>query len=174
MDNDSLDLLLTNASKRQFWLKPIGWPQDHPYWDLIEDRVWTQDQIQIDFSDDPVQVAVAGVVIVYRINISQLCFVAERLPVADWTAKEPRSAEQLRRWPHYIKARNLTPQFGRVWKQYDLHPFPLADEYNRLHPENTVTLGNIQFGGDKLQIPQAFAEFLIRHIRDSNCHSPLS
>jgi hypothetical protein len=166
MDNNSLDMLLNNSCQKQYWLKPIGWPQDHPYWDFIEDRIWTKDQIQIDFSDNPVQIAVSGVVFVYRINCSKLCFVAERLPRAEWTEKEPRSAEQLRRWPHYIKARNLTPEFGRVWKQHDLQPFPLAREYNELRPEDCVTLGKIQFGGDKVQIPQEFAEFLMRRICD--------
>ncbi len=167
MDIASLDKLLTDPSERQFWLKPIGYPKDHPDWDTFESRKWTESQIEVHFAKSPAKIALKAIVIAYRIKLSTLIFVAERLPVTEWGTAENRRAYDKERWPYYIKARNLTPEFGSVWKQHSFQPFALAKEYNSSHPKDPVHLGGIKFGNDKASIPRAFAEFLIRHIRNA-------
>ena len=166
MDDKSLDKLLKDVRKRQFWLKPIGPPKDHPDWDAVESRTWTENEIEIHFAKNPVKIAVGAVLIAYRVRLSKLIYVAERLPIAEWSNEEGRSEYSRRRWPFYIKARNLTPEYGSVWNQHSLKPFKLAKVYNQLHPFQPVRLGSILRGNDKASIPCGFAEYLIRRIRD--------
>jgi len=166
MDNLSLDALLTEGRSRQFWLKPIGYPKDHPCWNLEELRTWTESQIEVHFSETPAKVAVGAIVIAYRVNISRLIYVAERLPKTEWIEAEVRPEWARQRWPYYIKARNLSPEYGRVWKQHDLQPFALAKEYNNEHPGAPARLGAILRGKDKAEIPVGFAHSLLRRIRE--------
>ena len=167
MDNSSLDVLLKDAHKKQFWLKPIGAPKWHRDWPLAETRKFTEDQIEVHFHDNPVKIAVAAIVIAYRIRYAKLIYVAERLPRALWDKPEWRAAEWVKHFPHYIKAHNLTPEYGAVWKEHNFKPFTESKKYNELHPEDPVSLGAIKFGADKVTIPQGFAELLIRLIRNA-------
>ena len=116
LDNNSLDTILNDTRIRQYWLKPIGFPKDHPDWDTDETRTWTESQIEIHFAKSPAKIAIGAIVIAYRIHYSKLLYVAERLPVAEWEKAEERSEYSKRRWPHHIKGRNLTPEYARVWK----------------------------------------------------------
>jgi hypothetical protein len=167
LDTSSLDVLLKNAHKKQFWLKPIGAPKWHKDWPLAESRKWTEDQVEIHFHDDPVKIAVGAIVIAYRIRYAKLIYVAERLPVNRWGKPEWRAPEWVKHFPYYIKATNLSPEFGGAWKRHNFKPFTLAKEYNILHPEDPASLGAIKFGADKVAIPQGFAELLIQLIRDA-------
>ena len=167
MDNNRLEELLNDGRERQFWLKPVGPPQDHPDWGVECDRRWIENQIEIHFHKNPVRIAVGAVLIAYRVRYSTLIFVAQRLPVSEWSHEEVRSEYWRDRFPHHIKARNLTPEFGMAWKRFDIRPFPLAKAGNELHPEDPACLGAIQRGCDRATIPRWFAESLIRRIRDS-------
>jgi hypothetical protein len=111
-------------------------------------------------------VAVGAIIIAYRVRIRKLIYVARRLPVEQWGPAEVRSEYSRRRWPYFIKAQNLTPQYGGVWNKYELQPFALAKEYKRSHPDQPAHLGSIMHGNDKTEIPRAFAEYLIRRIRE--------
>jgi hypothetical protein len=166
MDNISLDRLLASGSERQFWLKPIGPPKDHPDWDAPVDRAWTEREIEIHFAKTPARVVVGAIIIAYRIRVQKLIYVAERLPLAEWSPEGVRSEYARRRWPYYIKARNLTPEYGEAWNRYNLQPFPLAAEYNESHEQEPARLGAILRGNDKASIPVGFAHLLIRRIRD--------
>jgi hypothetical protein len=166
LDNTSLDRLLAEAADRQFWLKPIGPPKDHPDYHAPEHGTWTEREIEIHFNRSPARVAVGAILIAYRVRIQKIIYVAERLPLAEWSLERTRSEYSRRRWPYYIKARNLTPEYGAVWDRHNLQPFPLAREYSESHPGEPVRLGSILRGNDKVAIPRAFAEVLIRLIRD--------
>jgi hypothetical protein len=166
VDDKSLDHLLNDGRERQFWLKPIGPPKDHPDYAAEELRTWTEREIEIHFHKNPVKIAVGAFLIAYRVRYATLIYVAERLPLEEWSREEVRSEYSRRRWPYYIKARNLTPEYGKVWKRFSLQPFPLAKEYNIPHPEDPALLGSILRGNDKASIPRWFAELLIRRIRD--------
>jgi hypothetical protein len=167
MDNNSLDTLLNDTRKRSYWLKPIGWPTDHPDCDAIETRNWTEPQIEIHFAKGPAKIALGDIIIAYRIRYKNLLYVAERLPVTEWTQAEKRSAYEMQRWPHHIKARNLAPEFAGAWKRFGFDPFSLKEEWNKIHPEDPVKLGSILRGNDRASIPRKFGELLIRLIRDA-------
>lgn len=169
MDNKKLDELLSHSDNRRFWLKPIGPPKDTPEWDTEELRTWEDGELEVHFHDNPVHVHVGDVLIGFRVRYSKLTYVAERLSVTDSAQWENRPEWARQRWPFPIKARNLTPEYGKVWKQYDLQPFHLAKEYNASHAEDQVKLGSVQRGNDKVQISRGFAEFLIQQIRALDC-----
>lgn len=59
---------------------------------------------------------------------------------------------------------NLTPTYGAQWYKYSLKPFVIADEYSELNPQNSVNLGAIKFGSDKLPISEGLGKFLIKEI----------
>jgi hypothetical protein len=166
VDNLALDRLLQDETATQFWLKPIGPPKDHPDWDAPEHRVWTQNEIEIHFAKSPAKIAIGAIIVAYRVRLQKLIFVARRLPLAEWSKEEVRSEYSRQRWPFHIKARNLTPEYGRAWNRFNLQPFPLAKEFNSLHPQNEARLGSILRGNDKAAIPGEFAKLLIRRIRD--------
>jgi hypothetical protein len=165
MDSAALDSLLADGADRQFWLKPIGPPRDHPDWDAPDDRAWSHSPIEIHFARNPARVAVGAVIIAYRVRYQKLIYVAQRLPLAEWGPAEVRSEYSRRRWPYLIKGRNLTPEYGAVWNRYNLRPFELAREYNERYPDQPARLGSILRGNDKTAIPRPFAEYLIRCIR---------
>jgi hypothetical protein len=166
MHNVTLDALLGDAADRQFWLKPVGPPKDHPDWAAPEHRTWTQRDIEVHFAKSPARIAAGAVIIAYRIRIQKLIYVATRLPREEWGPAETRPEWSRRRWPHLIKARNLTPEYGSVWDRHQLQPFALAREYNELDPDQPARLGSILRGNDKTSLPRPFAEFLIRRIRE--------
>ena len=144
MDGQSLDQLLNDGRNRQFWLKPVGPPKDHPDWNVPEHRTWTESEIEECFAKNPAKVAIGAIVIAYRIRISKLIYVAERLPLVEWsTQPENRSDYWRRRYPFWFKERNLTPEYGKVWDRFDLQPFPLAKEYNRLCPDDPAQINGI-------------------------------
>ena len=167
MDRNCLEELLNDSRERQFWLKPVGPPRDHPDWAAEDERTWIENELEIHFHTTPVQIAPGGVLIAYRVRYSTLIYVAERLPVNEWSQAEVRSEYWRDRFPYYIKARNLTPEFGMAWKRFDIRPFPLAKAGNEFHPEDPARLGSILRGNDKARIPRWFAESLIRRIRDT-------
>lgn len=166
MDNKRLDELLSDKRKRQYWLKPVGPPKDHPDWGAEENKTWTEGQVEIHFAKSPVRIAVRDIIIAYRVRYSKLIHVAERLPVDQWTDPEIRSAYSRQRWPFHIKARNLTPEYGGSWNEHALQPFMLARAYNVYVPDDPVHLGSTQRGKDKARVPRLFGGFLIRLIRD--------
>ena len=97
--------------------------------------------VEIHFSKTPAKVAVGDVLIGYRVRYVKLIYVAERLPIAEWGPMEVRSEYNRQRWPYYIKARNLTPGYGNVWKQFSIQPFALAKEYKTHSIQRTPALG---------------------------------
>jgi hypothetical protein len=163
LDNISLDRLLEDASERRFWLKPIGLPG----LDMPRIEAWTESEIEINFVSNTDGIAEGDILIAWRTGASNLIYVAERLPQSQWTTeRDIFEPEILQRYPYYFKSKNLTPEFGGVWDRFGLRPFSLAREYNELHPDtDPIVLGALQHGADRLCIPRAFAEYLIRRIR---------
>ncbi|MDT7542789.1 MAG: hypothetical protein QOE33_2693 [Acidobacteriota bacterium] len=162
MDNENLNRLMLNAGERQFWIKPWGHPDFSPE---EGEQVFNDSTITIGFARTPNSVRVGDVLIVYRIKVSKLMFVAEVVasPV-HVTAEEMERHPHLKRWQWNIETRNLTPTFGTYWHRYGLRPFSLAAEYGERNPHDKVKLGSLQFGNDKLRVSEGFGKFLINEI----------
>ena len=173
MDDANLEELLCDTSSRQFWIKPWG-SRDFP--DQPDAQPGTQffaaPQIEITFAKtkNPPSLQEGDLFLVYHVRMAHMD--APRLVCVTEanTAPTYATAEQLRKeawrtkWPWYIHARNLTPEYGSKWSRYSLNPFRLAKDYNNLNPSDKVTLGAINFGATKLQIREGFARFLLNAI----------
>jgi hypothetical protein len=161
MDNDALNDVL-NTSGKQFWLKPWGHPERSPD---EEQQSFDSHSITIGFTEQPSGVNVGDILIVHRIKVSKLIFVAETVasPVKS-TEEQIKANPDYGRWLWNIDTRILTPTYGAQWDRFSLKTFSLAKEYSDLYPQDKVNLGRIQFGGDKLRISEGFAKFLIKEI----------
>ena len=161
MDNDALNGIL-NTSGKQFWLKPWGHPERSPD---EEQQSFDSPSITTGFTEQPSGVNVGDILIVHRIKVSKLIFVAETVasPVKS-TEEQIRANPDYERWLWNIDSRILTPTYGAQWDRFSLKTFSLAREYNDLYPQDKVNLGRIQFGGDKPRISDGFAKFLIKEI----------
>lgn len=165
MDNQSLNELLQDKRERQFWLKPVGL-RGIPL--LNNKEVFPESEVEIRFVDKVTNIDDGDVLIVYRVGAAKLMYVAERLPRSQWTTPEdPTLTEEIRvRYPHFIKARNLTPEYGVWWSEFNLKPFTLAKRWNLLHLDEPARLGAINWSKDRAPIPRWFAEALTQRIRD--------
>lgn len=165
MENINLDDVLKNSGPRQFWLKPIGVSEEPELQGHGE--LFPESEIEIAFALPPDAIAQGDVLIAWRVGISKLIFVAERLPGGPFATSETYPAGVRERFPHSFKVKNLTPTYGGVWPRYDIRPFRLARKYNQDHPDRPpAKLGALQFGKDKLRVDEQFGMFLIAKIRD--------
>jgi hypothetical protein len=165
MDNISLDRLLQDRQDRTFWLKSIGPPRDDPRWNDEESRTWRQDLVEIHFARRPGRIQRGDILIAYRVRIRKALYVAECLAAAQRATEEQIQRDSFRgRWPWFFPARNLTPEYGGRWNQFNIRPFRLAREYNVNHPDDPASLGAIMHGSGQAVIPRRFAEVLIRAI----------
>jgi hypothetical protein len=168
MDNARLDQLLRVAGSRQFWLKPVG-IVERPI--VINGRVregFGEAELEILFAKPTDDVQLGDILIVYRVEVSAVMYVAERLPEHEWTTPEDVYLEGVReRWAYWFKARNLTPEFGENWRRFMIKPFTLAQRLNPGHPNDPAQIGIIQYGNDRARIPQWFAEEIIQQIQSA-------
>jgi len=161
MDNASLTRLLSDDRVREYWLKPTGNPERPPE----VHTVFNQARVRVEFRERPRSVRIGDILILYRIGVSMITCVTECLTAPVYVTQEELQTEPWReRWPWSVETRNLTPEYGSVWNEYDLQPFPLVREYNQLHPEEPQGLGALQFSKDKVKIRRRFAEFIMQRI----------
>jgi hypothetical protein len=161
MDNETLLELFGDTSKRQFWVKPWGDP-DRP---ADERESFTDDEIRLNFAKQPTGVELGDVLFVHRIKAAKLACVARAITSPrELTATEIMREPMLKRWPWVIEGSNLTPKLGRWWRECSLKTFTLANEYNKLNPNEQVNLGSLMHGTDKLRISDGFATFLLETI----------
>ncbi len=166
MDNDRLNQLLEDAANRRFWLKPIGLGDRPIVMNGSVKENFGEAEVEILFTRKADEIRVGDVLIVYRVGVAAVMYVAERLPRSEWTTDQIEYPAGVRdRYPESFKARNLTPTFGEHWQQFIIKPFTLA---NRITPQpgmEPVKLGTLNWSNDRARIPQWFAELLIRRIQ---------
>jgi hypothetical protein len=166
VDNERLERVLKDPESTQFWLKPVGLGDRPIIINGKEQEVFGEAEIEIRFTRNADEVHDGDVLIVYRVGLAAVMYVAERLPRTEWTtAEDVYPAGVCERYPHWFKARNLTPAFGQHWQRFLIKPFTLAKRVNEDHPNDPAKLGALFFGKDRARIPPWFAEFLIRHIQ---------
>jgi len=166
VDNDRLDQLLQQATSRQFWLKPVGLGDRPIIIDGIEKETFPEAEVEIRFTHNAAEVRDGDVLLVYRVGVAALMYIAERLPQQQWATPEHECRAGVReRYPEWFKARNLTPTFGTHWQRFPIKPFTLAIELNTEHPTDEARLGRLQYSSDRAPIPQWFAEEIIQRVR---------
>ncbi len=163
MDDAKLNELLLNSDEKQFWLKPWGNPARSPD---EEEQFFTSTKLTIGFSKQPNAVEVGDVLVVHRIKVAKIMLVAEVVSSPHHaTDEEKKKNPLLERWAWSVEAKNLTPTYGARWFEHSLKTFAMAKEFKKLNPQETFTLGSINFGNDKLRIPKSFGEFILKEIQ---------
>jgi HKD family nuclease len=149
----------------EFWLKPIG-VSDNP---VTEDRLFDKLEDELYFSKlRPNGVKPNDILIAYGVGTTKILSIyrATSFPIIA-TEDEIEEDDWLERWPWYVQAYNLTPNFGATWSNHNLWINSLKDEYLKPYPDRTITavggqtLGALNYGKDKLKLSPDFAKFII-------------
>lgn len=161
MDNDTLSALMHDLRERNYWLKPVGIPEEEP--NLYQK--FSLPEVRIDFAESPHAIQMRDVVIVYRIGVSKIIYISEcASSVIQATRLEIEKDSWRERWSWYIYGKNASPNYGAVWSKFDLRPFALVEKFNRLYPDEKQNIGTIKYGSDKAQISKEFASYIMRRI----------
>lgn len=157
----------------EYWFKPIG-VSDKP---VQEDRLFNSLTDELHFSKQrPNGVKPNDILICYGVGSTKMLAVyrATSFPIRATDEEIEDEGDWLERWPWYVEAQNLTPNFGATWFQHNLYKNDLLDEYLQLYPDKPVTavgtqtLGALNFGKDKLKLDIDFAKFVINKILTIN------
>lgn len=149
----------------EFWLKPIG-VTDNP---VTEDWLFDKLDDKLHFSKQrPNGVKPNDILISYGVGTTKILSIyrVTSFPIRA-TAEEITKDEWLERWPWYVKAHNLTMNFGLTWAKSNLLINSLKDEFLSTNPDKFITavggktLGALNYGKDKLKLSSDFAQFII-------------
>ncbi len=149
----------------EFWLKPIGFtknpvPEDRPFNSLVQ---------ELNFSKlRPNGVKPNDILIAYGVGTTKILSVYRVTSFPQMaTPEEIEEDNWLERWPWYVDAENLTPNFGATWASHNLWINSLKDEFLVVNPDIAITaiggqtLGALNYGKDKLKLSPNFAKFII-------------
>jgi hypothetical protein len=163
MDNSTLQSVLSDSTRRNFWIKTIGLPGKEP--DLHE--LYNQSSLTVEFSRQPFSIEIGDILIIHKIAISKVVYIAEcQSAPREVTAEEIKQQSFKEHWNWTMGLRNLTPIYGMCWAKYNIKPFTLVKRYNELFPKDKQSLGSLQYGGGHLQISSKFGTFLLQKIMD--------
>lgn len=144
----------------KYFIKPIG-SSDKPYPDK------TIMPTDIYFSRRyPKAVTENDILICYAVGNGRL--LGYYLVTSEKALKASESKEN--RWPYFIESECLSQLYSNHWWDFELFLTSLEKEFNELYQDKTITssggrtLGSLQFGNDKIQITEEFAQFLIDKI----------
>jgi len=162
---DINDILTRNNlvfdEETKFFIKPIG-VQDDP---VLEGREFSHQFDKLHFSKRrPSGVDIGSILICYGVGSRKLLSYYRVLSDARHTGNMND------RWPWYVEAENLSPNFGRTWWNYDLTIASIQEGFHRLNPDKPITfnggfsLGALNYGADKIRLTKEFAEYLIGKI----------
>jgi len=149
----------------EFWLKPIG-VTDNP---ITEDRLFDKLDDELNFSKlRPKGVKPEDILIAYGVGTTKILSIyrVTSFPISA-TQEEIEDGDWLERWPWYVQAHNLTPNFGSTWARHNLWINTLKDEFLATNPDEAITavggqtLGALNYGKDKLKLSPNFAKFII-------------
>jgi hypothetical protein len=161
MDDAELNAVLLDADERQFWIVLWGDPDHSPEED---DQVFNLEHYDQGFPRSPVTMSVGDILIVHRIHVSKVIFVAETIELPRESTPEEAKKDWWRvRWQWSVATRNLTPKYGAYWKRHSVKPFDLARAYNKLNPGDKVTLGVLNHGSC-VRVSESFALFVLNEI----------
>jgi len=149
----------------EFWLKPIG-VTDNP---VAENIQFNKLDDKLNFSKlRPNGVKPNDILIAYGVGTTKILSIysVTSFPISV-TPEEIEEDKWLKRWPWYVEAHNLTPNFGSNWARHNLWINSLKDEYLATNPNEAITavggqtLGALNYGKDKLKLSPNFAKFII-------------
>ena len=162
MDEEFLNRILQDANNGQFWIVLWGYPE------LSADegkQVFDEPVYDEGLTRNVPDTRIGDVLFVHRVHVSKIIYISEVIePPRKSTAQEIEKDAWRKRWTWAIRARNLTPEYGRYWNRCGERTFNLAREFNELHPDGPVNIRRLNYGSH-VKIPRHFAEFLLIKIR---------
>ncbi|MFL0198449.1 restriction endonuclease PLD domain-containing protein [Clostridium sp. WILCCON 0269] len=146
---------------KRFFLKPVGWLQK-PFSTM---RTLSSSIETLHFSKrKPRAVRVGDILICYAVGTAKLLGYFEVL-------EEPTNLmSKTDRWPWSVKAKNLCPYYSEKWVLFDNTISSIQDSYKYDMPITYAggkTLGALNFGADKIQLTEEFANHIISIIEDT-------
>jgi HKD family nuclease len=152
--------VLQRKSDKRFFIKPVGWAEN-PF---SLHRTLSSDVEKLHFAKRPAAVTIGDILICYGVGTTKLLGYFE---VID----EPLFlGEKGGRWPWEIQAKNLSPDYSEAWNDFDNTISSIQATYNSDFTVTYVggkTLGALNFGADKIQLTEEFAQHAIRTIEES-------
>lgn len=163
--------IVENTAK--FWLKPIG----ETYNPVTEDWYFGYKKQALDFSKKrPSGIHKDDIIIAYGVGcrkILSIYRITSNNPHFA-TTEEIKNNEWKERWPWSLEGENLTEKYGKHWNDFNFTITQLGYDFNRLYPQLYITerkgktFGALNYGVDKLQLSQAFANFVLQKIFNAN------
>jgi len=165
--SDIIDPNIFEEVENEIWLKPIG----HTESPIEPGRKFDKDQPRLHFSKRrPTGVKIDDLLITYGVGARAILSVykvtSEPEHITDKEIKEGANE----RWPWYVKGKNLTPEFGAKWWEFDLKLNDLSEEYLSAQPEKPITdagtqsFGAFNYGHDKLHLDKDFGTWLYNKV----------
>ena len=154
---------ITWEFETRLFLKPIG---------SIDDKIFEGDyslEDEMYFSKRrPSSVRINDLLICYAVGSTKLIsvFKVQSDPI---NTNKPDD-----RWPWYVKAVNLSPNYGKIWFSTENSLGFLSSVFLKANPEDCLTynegktLGALNFGADKIRLSENFARYLIKRIEEKN------
>jgi hypothetical protein len=163
MDKESLNQILLDTNNRQFWIVLWGYPEHSPDEDK---QIFNEPFYDEGLTQNVQDMRIGDILFVHRIHISKIIYVSEVIaPPRKSTAEESVKEEWRKRWIWSVSAKNLTPEYGKYWRGCAERTFTLAKQFNELHPDGPINVRRLNYGRH-IKIPQAFAEFLLKAIKN--------
>lgn len=161
MDKESLKEIMADAHNRQFWIVLWGYPERAPDEDMqIVNEPFYDEGLTRNVQD----MKIGDILFVHRIHISKIIYVSEVImPPRKSSVEESEGEEWRKRWTWSVRAKNLTPEYGQYWRTWGERTFTLANQFNELHPHDSVNIRRLNYGSP-VKIPHAFAQFLLDKI----------
>lgn len=150
-----------------YWLKPIG-ETENP---ITEDRLFNAVQDNLHFSTkEPKGVKVDDILIAYGVGVKRILSIYRVISEPIKIAEEKMDKDWMKRWPWYVSAKNITPNFGKNWAKHNLYANNIKENYLTKCPNGFITkvkgktLGALCFGIDKINLDPDFAKFIIQQV----------
>ena len=140
---------------------------------LPEDRQpFDEPHTTLDFAKQPNNIRLGDCLL--EVAVGGKCFLpyyACASAAFERTEQEQEANEDLRRWPYYVFANNLSLNYGSNWFKAPIYYDPVVAEFKRSHPSISVTQAGkdhfmpaMQMGHSYIPVTREFGEFVRKTI----------
>lgn len=143
----------------RYFIKPVG----HSKESFDINRILSVNFEKMHFARRPNSVRVGDILICYAVGKTKLLGFFE-------VTSEPYIWDHTSRWKWEVEAKNLCPDYSNSWSRFENTISSILTSYDMVRPVTSIggtTLGALQFGQDKIQLTEEFAQHVIEIIEKS-------
>lgn len=140
----------------RYFIKPVGDSEDT----IPPTHSISSDIEKMHFAKRPNSVRVGDILICYAVGSTKLLGYFE-------VGSDPYVWDSSYRWSWEVKAKNLCPRYSDTWATRNNTISTILASFNDKYPVTFIggkTLGALQFGSDKIQLSDEFAQHVIKII----------